>query len=523
VLLIVGGIFAIRAAGNGEGVGGVSAARPAQSVAPVAPVAPVAANPRQLAPAPATPRSPAPPPPSAEPPSNPFAVLAGMPPPAAAPAPAAPPRRQEQSQPSGPGGVDPTTIGYTVLASAGSGRTIFAQKADATTPRDAIIAALRDMSRIFDSKPSVLGAFADAQQQRRGGATFKGSLESQPARGIIMCGIGDKGAAITIIYNRADAPNADWAKLTAALPLNLQMQTQSFGDGVGTIGVPPNWRIVNCNNIGSVFIQGPRGQAVSLGLGMEVLTPDSMGASIQNQLAASGQLRPTMRMLVAPFTGPVEALQNLTPQLSEMSQSLGGPAFRLDQIIQSTSVPSQFPNGRAARMYYRSTQYRNGQTTRLRTWMQMECYFVGTGTWGVYACSVGGPDSTFDTDLAIMLDVAKSWKLNDAVVAQHSRQDIAASNARFQAFERAEKEKQDAFDDYMATIQRDELIRDRCNADFDEVIIGYRTVYDTETGEKTSVNLGDVDGIVNALNEHDPGRYIEIPLRDEEFPLPQGR
>ncbi|MGA2443639.1 MAG: hypothetical protein ABSH08_22015, partial [Tepidisphaeraceae bacterium] len=382
---------------------------------------------------------------------------------------------------------------------------------------------LRDMTRILDSKPSVMGAFADAQQQRRGGATFNGLLKSQPAKGIIMCGIGEKGAAITIIYDRADAPKSDWAKLTAALPLDLQMQTQSFGDGAGTISIPPKWKITSASNIGSVFVEGPAQQAVSLGLGMEVLTPDSMGASVQNQLAASGQLTPVMRILVAPFTGPTEALKNLTPQLSEMSQARGGPAIRLDQILQADPVQPQFPSGQAARIYYKTTQSLNGQSTVFRAWVQLECYPVGNGMWGIYACTVSGPDSTFDANLPIMLDIAKSWKLNDAVVAQHSQQNIAASNARFQAFEQSQKEKQDAFDDYLASIQHNELIRERSNADFDEVIIGYRTVYDTETGEHRSVDLGNVDGIVNALNQGNPGRYVQIPLRDEEFPLPQGR
>ncbi|MGD0140597.1 MAG: hypothetical protein ABSD28_17150 [Tepidisphaeraceae bacterium] len=499
VLLIVGGIFAIRAHANGEDAGGVVAA----------PAAPPAAA--QVPPAPQAPSAP----------SNPFAAV---PPSRANPTPAGgimpPAQPPRQFQPTGVGDVDPASIGYTVLANVDSGRTIFAQKTDATTPRDAIIAALRDMTRILDSKPTALGAFADAQQQRRGGATFGGLLRGQPVKGIIMCGIGDKGAAITIIYARADAPNADWAKLTAALPLDLQMQTQTFGDGAGTIGVPPHWKITSASNIGSVFLEGPAQQTVGLGIDLEIATPDSMFASTQNQLIASGQLPPAMRMLIAPYTGPTEALKNLTPQLSLLSQARGGPAIRLDQILQSSPMQPQFPNGQAARLYYRTTQSHNGQSTGFRAWAQLECYPVGNGIWGVFACSVSGPDATFDTNLPIMLDISKSWKLNDAVIAQHSQQNIAASNARFQAFEQSQKEKQDAFDDYLASVQHNELIRERSNADFDEVIIGYRTVYDTETGEHRSVDLGNVDGIVNALNEGDPGRYVQIPLRDEEFPLP---
>ena len=56
--------------------------------------------------------------------------------------------------------------------------------------------------------------------------------------------------------------------------------------------------------------------------------------------------------------------------------------------------------------------------------------------------------------------------------------------------------------------------------DFDEVIRGVRTVEDTQTGYRTSVDLGNVNQIVDKLNKHDPGRYIQIPLRDELAPLP---
>ena len=64
-----------------------------------------------------------------------------------------------------------------------------------------------------------------------------------------------------------------------------------------------------------------------------------------------------------------------------------------------------------------------------------------------------------------------------------------------------------------------QLDQSRRNDNFDELIRGYRTVEDTQTGEKRSMDLGNVDKIVDDLNEHDPGRYREIPLRDEVDPL----
>jgi hypothetical protein len=495
-LLIAGAIFAIKAASSSDSasapiVSSNSAPTPTPSPQPAASPAPASRT---------TPNAPA---------ASPLAALASPP----APAPAASPAPQPQSS------VSPAALGYTSLASTETGATLFAQRPDASTPQAAILAALHDLAKILDTKPVVQGAFADAQSQHRGGATFVGAISNHPVKGTIMVGIGDKGAAVTILYDQPDAPAANWSKLTAALPLDTEMQQQSIGEGAGTISVPADWKIVNSSNLGSVFLKGPANQSIALGLGLEVVTPDSMGAATQNQLAAQGLINAANRMLVAPFTGPEEALKNLSPQISEISQARGGPGSRLDEILKTIPVQAQLPSGQAARINYKFTQIQNGQETAMRAWAQVECYPVGAGTWGVYCSSVAGPDSTFDADLPVMLAITNSWKLNDAVVNAHSQQNIAMQNARFQAFEHAQQEKQDAFEDYLHHVQHNEVIRERSNADFDEVIRGYRTVYDAETGERGSVDLGNVNEIVDKLNEGNPGRYVQIPLRDEEFPL----
>jgi hypothetical protein len=75
-------------------------------------------------------------------------------------------------------------------------------------------------------------------------------------------------------------------------------------------------------------------------------------------------------------------------------------------------------------------------------------------------------------------------------------------------------------------MRRQQLQADRSFADVDEGIRGYRKVYDTQTGQEADVNLGDVNGVVNALNEADPGRYVQVPLRaasaSQTKHLPQG-
>jgi hypothetical protein len=62
-------------------------------------------------------------------------------------------------------------------------------------------------------------------------------------------------------------------------------------------------------------------------------------------------------------------------------------------------------------------------------------------------------------------------------------------------------------------------------ADFNESIIGTRTIYDTVTGASGYANLTDVNGVVDSLNQAalDPTRFVQIPLRDQLYPLPPGK
>ena len=85
------------------------------------------------------------------------------------------------------------------------------------------------------------------------------------------------------------------------------MQEHPIGDGAGTIGIPAGWKITSSSNVGAVAVTGPGRQDVSLGLGLEVVTPDSMAAATQRQLSYGGQVNPAMRLLVAPYTAPVDA------------------------------------------------------------------------------------------------------------------------------------------------------------------------------------------------------------------------
>jgi hypothetical protein len=134
----------------------------------------------------------------------------------------------------------------------------------------------------------------------------------------------------------------------------------------------------------------------------------------------------------------------------------------------------------------------------------------------LYTSYAAGPESSFDRDLPVMVQIGQSWKLNDQTVMSNSRQMIDNQNRNFAAFQASMKAKNAAFDSYMASVRNAERVRERSNADFDEIIRGYRTVEDTQTGYRTSVDLGYSKEIVDKLNEKEGySRYKEIPLRDQ--------
>jgi hypothetical protein len=134
--------------------------------------------------------------------------------------------------------------------------------------------------------------------------------------------------------------------------------------------------------------------------------------------------------------------------------------------------------------------------------------------------SVAAPDATYKQDLPTMLAITNSLQENSAVFAQQTRQTIDGMNARFAAQQAAQQKVEAANDEHNRDVEQNQLITERSNANEDEIIRGDRTVVDTTTGEKTSVDLGNVDQVVDNLNAGDPGRYKEIPLRDELYPVP---
>src|ERR1019366_6200405 len=95
------------------------------------------------------------------------------------------------------------------------------------------------------------------------------------------------------------------------------------------------------------------------------------------------QARASGMALVAPFSDPVTAVKNLSPQWSAMSQRQGGPAITLNRIITNSPATAQLPNGQAAWVYSAVTRGSGQQAVAVRELAIVECYPVSAIGWGI--------------------------------------------------------------------------------------------------------------------------------------------
>ncbi len=230
-------------------------------------------------------------------------------------------------------------------------------------------------------------------------------------------------------------------------------------------------------------------------------------------------------MLIASFCGPEDALKALAPQFSELSKKNGGPSITLDRFLEVKDLPATLPNGKAQSLLYTW----NKGNVPYKSMCQSETAEMGMGGWLVVYTEVAAPAAHFDRDGPTMLAIVNSVRMDARVMQAHQdarNQAAQQTNAQMRADQDQRfKQQQEAHKQQMAGYDRQnqawanrELAQSRSNADFCEVIRGYRTVEDTRTGTQGTADLGDVNHVVDKLNESDPGRYKQVPLRDELYP-----
>jgi hypothetical protein len=392
-------------------------------------------------------------------------------------------------------GASGAPAGYDVIATIKTGTTLMTVQANARSGRQAASTTLTDLSRMFDARPQTLAAVADPNDQKCV-ETFNATLHGQPIRGVIISGIGPKGAATSVMFDRPDAPNEEWAGLAAALPVPIQWQAQQLPDGSGTMNLPTDWKISDAVK-GAVDVVGPQGQAMSLGIADIIETPQGAAAFAQSQAGAG--MRPTPPNLpVAPVADPVTSLKNVSEAMNAYRQSHGDPdtVIHVKDILDST--PSEFPNGQAAFIHFTSTLQAKGMPSSVYESVALVIVApIDATEWMYYFSVVSCPQATFKRDFPTMLQAWQSWKVSDAVLKariDHAMQDMR-DIAQMMQEEEAYREK----------------VYEKCNAAWDQCIIGYSTVGDPKTGMGyTWVPSQNAQELQNKLNVGG-NNYVIVP------------
>jgi hypothetical protein len=468
---------------------------------------------------------------------------------------------------------------YTILKTTDFGKSMTRNFAANTTARQVVRATVPDLVAFFGQKPRLVGVFRDQRDMKSACVFFSESLSGQPVKGISVIKVTDDATREWVVFCQANAPKGEAMKLLAlhkpsqpagdanagsagagagaaagSVPANpptnpsanpqanlppndssaaptvptassggsnpqsippadIKLQTYNFPDGTGSVGVPDGWTCTS-QTIGNCIVKGPADQTVGLDLSAVVDVPN--GQSIRLLQMGHGDLS---RALIGPFSpDPATALKNLIEAINRISQAHGGPTNTVDEIVAQKPIPagSVMSNARAAIIEMKSTRTTNGVARKFHSVQQFAVYSLNGGqdTWSYFGSQLNAPEETFKQDFPVMNAIFASLKENagainakgaaeqrqaDQIVDQTNRM-VAATNAN------------------IARMQQQQLESDKSFADVDEGIRGYRKVYDTQTGEESDVNLGDVNGVVNSLNEADPGRYVQVPLRDEVQP-----
>jgi len=196
-----------------------------------------------------------------------------------------------------------------------------------------------------------------------------------------------------------------------------------LADGSGSISLPPGWKLTYNDFIGSVSVQGPASQSVDLGRGLQVTVPNCPGA--QQARAMGG--------VVAPFSDPLTVLKYIIPQFNELSQRNGGPIMTTDKIISVYPDSSSIPGGKAAWINSAVTRRSNKGVEHLLVMARYECWpgVAGVG-WTFYtAFQFVAPAVNIDRDLKTMIQIARSWKVNDQQVTANTQAYLGETNRSF--------------------------------------------------------------------------------------------
>jgi len=350
--------------------------------------------------------------------------------------------------------------------------------------------------RPFFGQMRLLGAFADKKYDQRLELLFAATAGHSTVQGL---GIATTEPGRGTVVYAFDSPQTITQTLPVLLALaghgggqdptrGLNWQVQYFPDGSGQMELPDGWQFTFANK-GMVSAKGPQGQ---IERGVRSLVYTRAAAAQMPRIGGMGY-----QGLVCDPTDPVTALQALTAYSNAFAQARGISPSNLLRVVEVVSTPPVPGYAQAAFVDY---EYETGGARH----RAIQYILLGNtnmdGTWVLYTTYVASRSDAFAQNLPVLVRIWGSARTSQHVI--HERIEDAMRNFR------------EAGEIWQRATQNRERSLERSHANWTEAMRGTRTILDTRTGDRADVDLGYASDIVRKLNEGEPGRYREVPLRE---------
>ena len=384
----------------------------------------------------------------------------------------------ERAPPSGFASVNGATGGRTLAGTfAGNARS-------AGAVLGGMLGALRGY---FDGAPAVSGAVGDPND-RGIMAFFDARLQGTPVRGAAIVQLNDGGGGgVAIIFDRpADIARSfpAMARQLGAIPVPgggqaqrpVALQQQTTPDGKAAIGVPPGWRISGYSN-GAVDVAGPQGQLVDVGIYLPIIVRPSF-------------VGPVAGAIYLPFIAdPVAAVPVVSQAIAQQTAARGGQGTTNVEVLERFNTPPPTGAGQAAYILARSRiagrpYYHFGLVNTAP---------IDNNSWAYYYSTVAAPDGIFQRDFGLMLNVWRSWSLNQQMLRDRMQDAANKMRQTGEILRSAARGQSEAYD--------------RANKGFSYYIRGLEVVENNRSGARVNFDRDYADLLVKS----DPLKYRLVP------------
>lgn len=347
-----------------------------------------------------------------------------------------------------------------------------------------VLGALRGY---FDGAPTVSSAVGDPRD-RGIMAFFDARLQGTPVRGAVMIQLNDGGGgSVAVIFDRpADIGRSfkTMARQLGSVPVPgggqsqrpVALQQQTTPDGKATIGVPPGWRISGYGN-GAVDVAGPQGQLVDVGIYLPIFSAPTYGGPIPGAV-------------YLPFIAdPATAVRAVSEAQARQAVAKGGAGVTDIEVLERVPTPPPTGAGQAAYLFVRS---RIGGRPHLH-FALVNTAPIDQRSWAYYYSTVAAPDGIFQRDFALMLNVWRSWSLNQQMLRDRMQDAANKMRQTGEILRSAARGQSEAFD--------------RANKGFDYYIQGVEVLEHTPSGARGNFDRDFADAVVKA----DPTKFRLVP------------